>query len=265
MSHSSPAVGTTSASESLGVSGTRVVLLHGVGLDRHMWALTQRELAGHGIAATALDLPGHGQAGPVPDGVTLAELAETIASQLTPATHLVGFSLGALVAQHLAVYRPELVATLTCVSSVCQRTDSEREAVMARLRLAEADFPASVEASLTRWYQGTDVAPEEVAATRATLLGNDRRSYLACYRVFATGDAELAPVLGSIDAPTLAITGEEDPGSTPQMSQRLTAAVPDARLEVLSHTRHMLPVQRPGELAVAVSTITQENDHDRTA
>jgi len=44
------------------------------------------------------------------------------------------------VAQHLALHRPALVATLTSVSSVCRRTAEERAAVLDRLRTAERDF-----------------------------------------------------------------------------------------------------------------------------
>ena len=70
---------------------------------------------------------------------------------------------------------------------MCRRTEGERTAVLGRLAVAEADFPASVEASLQRWYDGTGIDPELVAETRATLLANDLTSYLNCYRVFATG------------------------------------------------------------------------------
>ena len=56
---------------------------------------------------------------------------------------------------------------------MCRRTESERTAVLGRLAAAEADFPASVEASLQRWYDGTGIDPELVAETRTTLLAND--------------------------------------------------------------------------------------------
>ena len=48
------------------------------------------------------DLPGHGARPPAPAGVTLADLADGVAAEIPPGSHLVGFSLGALVAQHLA-------------------------------------------------------------------------------------------------------------------------------------------------------------------
>jgi pimeloyl-ACP methyl ester carboxylesterase len=242
------------------MSKPSLVLLHGVGLDHTMWAPVTARLQEH-FEVLAPDLPGHGGGPPVPDGVTLADLAEAVAGSVPPGSHLVGFSLGALVAQHLARHRPDLVATLTSVSSVCRRTEAERAAVLSRLATAAADFPASVAASLQRWFEGTAVDPELVRRTEATLLANDVPSYLNCYRVFATADAEIAPELPRITVPALAVTGEEDPGSTPEMTHRLAAAIPDCRAVVVPGARHMLPVQRPHDLVTHLTTFLGERAH----
>jgi (E)-2-((N-methylformamido)methylene)succinate hydrolase len=234
-----------------------LVLLHGVGLDHTMWEPLTALLT-DAFDVVAPDLPGHGAEPPVRAGVTLEDLSSAVAADLPPGTHVVGFSLGALVAQHLAVHRPELVATLTCVSSVCRRTDAERAAVLSRMHRAEQDFAASTAESLERWYAGTEVSPEWVRRTEATLLANDHESFLACYRVFATADADLAPLLPGITAPTLAVTGEDDPGSTPDMTYRLTAAVPQSRAVVVHGARHMLPVERSMALADCVTGFIED-------
>jgi len=242
------------------VSKPRIVLLHGVGLDHHMWNPLVAEL-GDRFDVVTPDLLGHGDADPAPEGVTLGELAEAVSASIEPGSHVVGFSLGALVAQHLARYRPHLTATLTSVNSVCRRTDEERAAVLARLATAASNYPASVTASLERWYAATDTDPEAIRRTEATLLANDVESYLACYRVFATADAEIGPELPHIAVPALAITGEDDPGSTPDMTRRLAAAIPNCQAVVVPGARHMLPVQCPRELANHLITFIGDNAH----
>ena len=237
-----------------------LVLLHGVGLDSTMWE-PATALLEDDVDVVALDLPGHGRREPAPDGVTLADLADGVAGDVPPGSHLVGFSLGALVAQHLARHRPDLVATLTSVSSVCRRTEAERAAVLGRLESAAADFPGSVAASLHRWYDRTDTDPGWVRRTEATLLANDVGSYLNCYRVFATADAEISPELPRIAVPALAVTGELDPGSTPEMTHRLAAAIPGCRAVVVPGARHMLPVQRPRDLVTRLTTFIGERAH----
>lgn len=242
------------------MTGAAIVLLHGVGLDHTVWRGVSALLP-HGAEVVTPDLPGHGTRGAAPSGVTLADLAEGVAAQIPPGSHLVGFSLGALVAQHLAVHRPELVATLTSVSSVCLRTPDERTAVLDRLAVAERDFAASSQASLRRWFEGTDVDADDVARTEAVLMANDPASFLNCYRVFATADAEIGPELGRITVPALAITGECDPGSTPAMTRRLAAALPNCRAVVVPGARHMLPVERPHVLVSSLSDFIGESAH----
>ena len=105
-------------------------------------------------------------------------------------------------------------------------------------------------------------APSACVAPRATLLANDRDSFLHCYRVFATADAEIGrgPVRGSACL-RWPITGECDPGSTPEMTRRLAEAIPDCRAVVVPGARHMLPVERPRELVDHLSAFIGENAH----
>lgn len=246
-----------------------IVLLHGVGLDRSMWEPLVERLEAAGRPCVALDLPGHGDQPPLRRAQTLATLAEQVAARLPEGrVHLVGFSLGALIAQHIARFAPDRVATLTSVNSVCRRTPEEAERVEARLATAGDDFARGVEASVERWYPAaaTAVPQEIIDRTRATLLANDVESYLHAYTVFVRGDREIGPELGRIEAPSLAITGEFDPGSTPEMSHRLAAAIPDCRVVIVPNTRHMMPVEDTPALAAAITAFIAESEgaeHER--
>jgi len=234
-------------------AGPDLVLLHGVGLDRSMWerclpALTERH------RVTVVDLRGHGTSPPAAPGVTLRELAADVAALLPGPAHLVGFSLGALVAQQLAVTNPELTASLTLVSSVAGRSEEERAAVLRRRERAWEDFAGSAHAAVDRWFSPEWRArePELAKAVVDRLVTNDRTSYLACYDVFASADAELWPRLPGITAPTLAVTGSDDPGSTPAMTRLLAARIPAARALIVPGARHLLPLERPEGLVKAV-------------
>ncbi|WP_246204523.1 alpha/beta fold hydrolase [Streptomyces tailanensis] len=239
-------------------TGPDVVLLHGVGLDHTMWRRLLPELTtGHRVIT--VDLRGHGASPPAYAGTSLADLAADVVEVLdhlgASRVHLVGFSLGALVAGYLAAHHPARVATLSLVSSVAQRTPQEREAVERRLEAARSDPAVTADGAVERWFspEWRQRDPDLATEIRGMLLANDHPSYLACYTVFATGDEEVAPLLGRITAPALAITGGDDPGSTPAMSHRLASAVPGARVRIVAGARHLLPLERPRELAAALT------------
>lgn len=228
----------------------QVILLHGVGLDQSMWRPLQELLVRESVT---LDLPGHGSQPLLRSEQTLASLADDVLDRIESRrpVHLVGFSLGALVAQHIARFAPHRVLSLTSVNSVCQRSPEESAAVEQRLATAGSDFEQGIDIAIERWFPAatTTVDTQIVESIRQTLEANDLESYLHAYAVFARGDKEIASELSQIIKPSLAITGELDPGSTPEMTRRLAAAIPDSRQHIVPGTRHMLPVEAPALLA----------------
>ncbi|MDW6065048.1 alpha/beta fold hydrolase [Streptomyces sp. FXJ1.4098] len=154
--------------------GPGLVLLHGVGLDRHLWDRCLPRLAAR-HRVTLVDLRGHGASPPRQPGCPWPNWRGCRGAAGRP-THIVGFSLGALVAQQLGLVRPELAASLTLVSSVAGRTEEERAAVARRRVLAARDFGASAWAAVDRWFSAGWRAQEPALAQDVldTLLANDR-------------------------------------------------------------------------------------------
>jgi len=243
--------------------GIPVVLLHGVGMDRGMWRRCLPALADYRVLLP--DLRGHGASPRIDGAITLDELAADVAALCDEPAHVVGFSLGALVAMRLAIARPRSVRSLTLVSAVADRSPAERQAVRDRLAVAADCFERAVDAAVQRWFSPSWRArePEVAEEVRATLLANDRPSYLSAYRTFAEADAELWPQLGRIRAPTLAVTGADDTGSTPAMTRALAAAIPGASAAVIAGAGHLLPLERPDALMPLVLEHLRRTDADR--
>jgi pimeloyl-ACP methyl ester carboxylesterase len=117
--------------------------------------------------------------------------------------------------------------------------------------MARRDGPkALIDAALERWYSPQFRAshPAVVEAVAAMLRGNDPRSFLAAYGIFAGADQDLAGHLGAIAAPTLIVAGERDSGATPAMARRLATLIRGAKLAIIPGARHMLPQEHAREL-----------------
>ena len=131
------------------------VLVHGVGLDGRMWDGLSRCLSGR-LRCTAFDMPCHGEAG-MPEGeVTLQTFSEALADivdGLDGAPVVVGFSMGAMVAQRFALDRPDALKGLVLMNAVFDRDEGQRAAIAQRLAAVERDGPASMaESAIERWF-----------------------------------------------------------------------------------------------------------------
>src|SRR5215813_11314943 len=102
-----------------------VVLLHGAGFDHSAWALQSRWFAHHGFSVLVPDLPGHGRsAGPAL--ASIAEMADWTAALLNAAgaskAHLIGHSMGSLIALETAARHPDKVSALSLIGTAATMT-----------------------------------------------------------------------------------------------------------------------------------------------
>lgn len=165
------------------------------------------------------------------------------------AAHVVGASMGGMIAQTMAIARPERVRTLTSIMSTTGDMSVGQPspaAVQFLLQPPPAEREAYIEHSVevSRVLHGTVLPFDEGAARARATAGYDRcfnpagtgRQLVA---IFASGDRTEA--LRSIDVPTLVVHGDLDPLVAYSGGRATAAAVPDARLVTVSGMGHDLP------------------------
>ena len=227
-----------------------VVLIHGLSGACALWdpvsdVLRQR------FQVIRYDLRGHGESGSPEGPWTLddfvADLLEVLKHYEVSRIHLAGFSIGGLIAQRFAIDHPDKLERLAIVSAVAGRTSEEKAKVAQRLKnIREGHYEVNIEASLERWFspgfreRHPDVVEQRMALMRKV---GSQRGYIQAYKVFSTSD--LADELQLISAPTLIMTGEEDPGSNPRMAALMHSRIPGSRMEILPGLRHSLLVEAP--------------------
>jgi len=232
--------------------GPAVMLIHGVGADLSSWDAIAPELAAD-FTVLRLDLRGHGQSGHIEADCSLTDFVQDVVDVLADAgiaqAHIVGFSLGGLIAQGLALDHPDRVDRLVLLSAVTGRTAEERERMQSRVAiLREQGIAAISGASQDRWFTPAFIAanPEIVRTRMEQLHNNHAASYLAAYTAFATGD--LADRLDAIRAPTLIATGEHDSGSNPRMAHLMHDRIAGSELRILPDLRHSVLVEAPEQI-----------------
>jgi (E)-2-((N-methylformamido)methylene)succinate hydrolase len=247
------AAGTTYSMHSpLAAEGAEtVVLIHGVGMDQSVWSPQIEALTTH-YRVIAYDMLGHGGSALPTATPTLDDYAVQLerlldALQIDRA-HIVGHSMGALVALQFALTHPSRSLSVAALNAVYDRTPEQREAVMSRAAtLDDVPLDAGIDVTLARWFG--DPIPAELTksarAVRELLLSVDPVGYARTYRLFARADDSHIGRLPKLDVPALFLTGECDANSSPAMSHAMAAAAPLGRAEIIANARHMMSITDP--------------------
>jgi 3-oxoadipate enol-lactonase len=206
------------------------------------------------------DHRGHGGS-PVPPGpYRLDDLGGDVVALLdrlgVERAHVSGVSLGGMVAMWLAANAPERVDRLV---PICTTTRFDPPSMWrSRAASVRADGLASiVDGILVRWLP-PDASPELVAAARALMAGVPDEGYAATCA--ALEEADLAPSLARIVAPTLVVAGDLDPASPPADAERIAAGIRGARVAVVPGAAHLAVLSHPAEVAALMISFLEESD-----
>ena len=235
--------------------GQPLLFIHGLGSSVRDWEL-QLPVFAPRYQVVTFDLRGHGQSSKPPGPYTIRLFAADTAGLikevgLAPA-HVVGISLGGMVALQLAVSSPDLVRSLTVVNAGPEfivRTMKERLMVLQRQLIVRLLGMRKMSEVLS---QRLFPKPEHEEVRRLFVerwAENDPRAYRAAMQALVGWS--VADQLGAIQCPTLVIAADQD--YTPVAAKEAyVARMPRAELVVIRDSRHATPVEQPDQFNAAL-------------
>lgn len=230
--------------------GQPVVFLHGIGGGAESFQ-HQLAVASDTCTLRALDLPGYGDSDPITP-MTFEGLSDRLSAFLDALgevkVHLVGHSIGGMVALDHAIRRPDQVATLALIGTTSAfggRDDSFKTAFLkARMEPLERGLSmAEMAVESAPHIVGPDAntgVVDEVADLLAKVSVATWRSILECLVTF-NRRAELAQVT----QPCLLIAGEHDENAPPRTMEKMAAVLSAADIHIIRGAGHMINQEEP--------------------
>ena len=253
-------------------NGRPVVFVHGYMMGRELWRQVSERLAGLGLRCIAPTWPLGAHPKPLRPGAdrtitgVAGMVAETLAALDLEDVVLVGNDTGGVVTQLVAVHHPERLGALVLTS--CDAFEHFPPPILKPVILAAKSkklFQAAVQAmrapvARKRAFDGlahrdiddlTEIWVRPLLSDSA--VAEDLRQFTLSLRTEVT--TGVAARLPEFDKPALIAWSADDTFFALSDGERLAAAIPNARLEVIEGARTFSMVDRPDRLADLLSTI----------
>ena len=197
---------------------TPIVLVHGVGLNHKIW---EPQIDAFDNSVLAYDILGHGKTPLNKDNISFDNFSNQLINLIDELKmkkiHLIGFSIGSLIARNFASKFNDRLESLTLLCSIFNRTKKQQQIVKDRFELAKKSRNLSKQA-LKRWFTDDylEKNPNTYNKISSILEQNNMENFLKVYELFVNHkDNEK---FENIKTKTLVMTGEGDIGSTPEIS-----------------------------------------------
>ena len=220
-----------------------IVFIHGVGLNHKIW---EPQINVFENTFIAYDILGHGKTPLNKENISFddfsIQLINLIDELKIDKIHLVGFSIGSLIARNFASKYSDRLESLILLCSIFKRTEKQKQIVKDRFQLAKKSKSLSKQA-LKRWFTDDylEKNPNTYIKISSILEQNNMENFLKVYELFVNHEDN--EKFENIKTNTLVMTGEGDIGSTPKMSENLSKVINNSKLKIISKGKHLCSIE----------------------
>ena len=241
-----------------------IVFIHGVGLNKEIWEPQINFFKDYNTLT--YDLLGHGKTPLKKSKVNFKDFSTQLSRLIKELNfekiHLIGFSLGALIARHFAFEHSNKLSSLIIHGSIYKRNENQKRVVKNRFEVAKMNKPASKQTTLRRWLSDDFIKknPNIYKKIYSILEKNKRLDFLKCYEIFVNYIDD-DNMLKKINTNTLVTTGENDVGSTPEMSRNLSKIIQRGTFVEIKKGKHLCSIECADDVNIIFKKfIDQHND-----
>jgi pimeloyl-ACP methyl ester carboxylesterase len=238
-----------------------IVFIHGVGLNYEIW---QPQLDFFNNYSTlAYDILGHGKSSLKKQNISFDDFSDQLIKLIDELNfqkiHLVGFSIGSLIARNFATKFNDRLQSLVLLGSIYKRTEQQQKIVSERFNQAKKELKLS-KLALKRWFTDKYLEnnPDTYDKISSILSSNNMANFIKVYELFVNhkNDEDFE----KITVNTLITTGENDIGSTIEMSQELNKIIKNSQLKIIKNGKHLCGIECADDVNLTIKNFIDSNE-----
>ena len=240
-----------------------IIFIHGVGLTKEIWEPQINFFKEYNTLT--YDLLGHGNTSLKKSQLSFEDFSDQLLNLMNELSfdkiHLVGFSLGALIARHFASKHNNRLSSLIIHGSIYKRTEDQKRVVKGRFELAKSNKSASKHSAIRRWLSEDFIKknPDIYKKIYSILEKNNLTNFLKCYEIFVNYIDDDS-MLKKINVDTLITTGQNDIGSTPEMSKNLSKIIKKSKFIEIKKGKHLCSIECANDVNMTFKEFIDQNN-----
>ena len=240
-----------------------IIFIHGVGLTKEIWEPQINFFKKYNTLT--YDLLGHGKTPLKKSQVSFEDFSDQLLNLINELSfskiHLVGFSLGGLIARHFASKHSDRLSSLIIHGSIYKRTETQKRVVKNRFEVAKTERPGSKHSAIRRWLSEDFIKknPDVYKKIYSNLEKNNPKDFLKCYEIFVNYIDDDS-MLKNININTLITTGENDVGSTPEMSRNLNKMIQGSKFVEIKRGKHLCSIECANDVNITFKEFIDMNN-----
>ena len=238
-----------------------IVFIHGVGLTHEIWEPQLNFFKDY--SAISYDILGHGKTPLKKRKIGFDDFSDQLINLLDELKidkiHLVGFSIGSLIARDFAIKFNHRLKSLILLCSIYKRSQDQQKIVNERFEQAKKELKLS-KLALKRWFtdEYLEKNPDTYEKITSILSANNMENFLKVYELFVTHKND--EDFNKIKAKTLIMTGEHDTGSTTAMSEELNKIIKDSQLKIINNGKHLCGIECADNVNLTIKNFIDKNE-----
>jgi 3-oxoadipate enol-lactonase len=232
--------------------GEPVLMIQGLGADSRGWVL-QRPAIGRHYRGIVFDNRGVGRSGKPVGSYDLEQMAADAVAVLDAAdvesAHVIGASMGGVLAQIMAVRHPERVRSLVLACTACRHLSWRRELLEDWAALAQAQGMRAFAAENMRWLVGPRALRRfwpAFGVLTPLAISAPAHSFVSQVNAILDMDDSVRDLLHTVAVPTLVLVGSQDILTPQADSEEIAELIPDAELAIVQGGAHGFMVEHFG-------------------
>ena len=223
-----------------------IIFIHGIGLNHGIWDEQINYFKNY--STIVYDLIGHGKTPLNKKEINMKDFTKQLLMLVDGLNiekfHLVGFSIGSLIARDFASSYSSRLKSLTIFGTVYKRSEDEKRQIINRYEMMKLKKDITKKRAVYRWFTENFIIKNPLIYEKiySMLENTNHETWLKIYKLFVNHEDDDESIK-KIKSNTLLVTGRNDIGSKPKMSEEISKLITGSQCKIIEKGRHLCNIE----------------------